>query len=190
MNTPNHYAGNQNRHESMHFPKGGLMGEELKSVFEASHCSSRKLPRFLLLDDDPALLNALSDTIEFHLGPLTLDVSDSGIKALDLVRVNAYDAMILDVNMPNMNGLEFLNVVKQLRPNTPLFVLMMSAHADDRLMARAFEAGASDFIAKPFDRDKFVSAVKHGLKLSRQSIAIKHDERQLMHTTQTAAMSV
>jgi DNA-binding NtrC family response regulator len=93
-----------------------------------------------------------------------------------------------DTIMPNMNGLEFLTAVKRLQPDTP--VLLISAHADDALMARAFEAGASDFIAKPFDRDKFVSAVRYSLELSRQSIAIKHDEGQLIHTNQTGAMAL
>jgi CheY-like chemotaxis protein len=115
------------------------MVEEFKSASEASHCSSHKLSRLLLLDDDPALLSALSDTIEFRLGPLMLDAVDSGTRALDLLRANRYDAMIIDVNMPNMNGFEFLAVAKQLRPNIP--VLMISAHADDVVREKALAAG-------------------------------------------------
>lgn len=125
------------------------------------------LSRLLLVDDDTALLTALADTIEFHLGPVLFDVCDSGAKALGLVRANRYDAIIVDMNMPNMSGLEFLVVVKQLRRDIP--VLMISGHASEALIASALEAGASDFIPKPFDRNKIVSAVKHSLELSRSS---------------------
>jgi two-component system chemotaxis response regulator CheY len=111
------------------------------------------------VDDDPALLAALSATIEFHLGPLLLDVCDSGTKALDLIRANRYDAIIVDMNMPNMNGLRFLVLVKQLRREIP--VLMISADANEALIARALEAGASHFIPKPFDRDTLLCAVRH-----------------------------
>jgi DNA-binding NtrC family response regulator len=61
-----------------------------------------------------------------------------------------------------MNGLQFLTAVKDLRPHTP--VLLMSAHADEAIIARALEAGASEFIPKPFDRDHIVSAVRHTLE--------------------------
>lgn len=74
-----------------------------------------------------------------------------------------------------MNGLEFLAVVKQLRPD--IRVLMISGHANEALIARAFDAGASDFISKPFDRDRFVSAVRHGLELSRSIDSRKGGEQ-------------
>jgi DNA-binding NarL/FixJ family response regulator len=162
MNIPNNDAWNPRRNQSMYLTEGGVMVEESHSVSEASSCSTRKLSRLLLVDDDPALRDALSDTIKFHLGPLILDASDSGTKALDLVRANGYDVMIVDMNMPNMNGLQFLTAVKDLRPHTP--VLLMSAHADEAIIARALEAGASEFIPKPFDRDHIVAAVRHTLE--------------------------
>src|SRR5688500_12643498 len=117
MNRPNNDAWNPRRDHSMYSTEGCVMVEESKCVAEASDCSTRKLSRLLLVDDDPALLDALSDTIELHLGPVSLDVSNSGTKALDLVRANRYDAMIVDVNMPNMNGLQFLTAVKYLQPH-------------------------------------------------------------------------
>lgn len=130
--------------------------------------ASHGLIRLLLVDDDTALLAALSDTIQFHLGPLTLETADSGTVALDLVRSYSYDAVVVDVNMPNMTGLEFLAAVKKLRPN--LRILMISGYANEALIASALEAGAADVISKPFEREKFVSAVKRGLELSRSSM--------------------
>lgn len=136
----------------------------------------------LLVDDDPALLDALSGTLESRLRHITLDTCDSAAKALNLVRGKGYDTIIIDVNMPDMNGLQLLTEVKQLRPETP--VLMISAHADKAVMGQALAAGATDFIAKPFDRDKFVKAVRHGVWLSRlQSIAVNLQERHRKTST-------
>jgi len=138
------------------------MVKESKSFSEARHSSTGRRSRLLLVDDDRALLDALSSTIEFHLRPLLLDACDTGAKALDLAKANGYDAMIVDVNMPNMNGLELLCAVKHLQPHTS--VLLISAHTDEATIARALEGGASEFIPKPFDRDQIVSAVRHTLE--------------------------
>lgn len=119
----------------------------------------------LLVDDDPALLDALWGTMDMRFGHYTLDVCDSGARGLELVKQQHYDTIIVDVNMPNMNGFEFLTEVKQVQPEVP--VLMITAHADKTMMARAFEGGAADFIPKPFDRDDIVQAVRRGLDLSR-----------------------
>jgi two-component system, NtrC family, nitrogen regulation response regulator NtrX len=163
MNIPNNDAWNPRRNQSMRSTEGGVMVEDAK---DASR-STPSISRLLLIDDDTALLTALSAIIEFHLGPVRFDTCDSGTKALDLVRANRYDAIIVDMNMPSMSGLEFLVAVKQLRRDIP--VLMISGHANDALIASALEAGASDFIPKPFDRNQIVSAVRHGLELSRSS---------------------
>ena len=130
----------------------------------------------LLVDDDPALLEAFSGTLEARFGHFSLDTCESGAKALELAKRQNYDTIIVDVNMPDMNGFELLTEVKQLQPQTP--VLMITGHADRTMMAKAFEGGAADFIPKPFDRDDLVHAVRRGLELSRlQSVAVKLEGR-------------
>ncbi len=152
------------------------MVDQSANLTQRGSSAMRGLSHLLLVDDDPALLDALSGTLESRLKHIELDTCDSGTKALDLVRVKGYDTIIVDVNMPNMNGLQVLTAVKQLRPETP--ILMITAHADHGVMAKALAAGATDFIAKPFDREEFVRAVRHGLGLSRlQSIAVNLEER-------------
>jgi CheY-like chemotaxis protein len=143
MNIPNNDAWNPRRNQSMSSTEGGVMVEDAKDA-SRSRPSTGHVSRLLLIDDDTALLTALSAIIEFHLGPVRFDTCDSGTKALDLVRANRYDAIIVDMNMPSMSGLEFLVAVKQLRRDIP--VLMISGHANDALIASALEAGASDFI--------------------------------------------
>jgi DNA-binding NtrC family response regulator len=130
----------------------------------------------LLVDDDPALLDALSGTLQARFGHFTLDTCESGTQALELAKQRPYDTIIVDVNMPQMNGLQFLAEVKQVQPKTP--VLMITAHANRTLMARALDGGAADFIPKPFEREDVVQAVRRGLELSRlQSVARKLEGR-------------
>lgn len=148
----------------------------MEKATEATQHPVRDLSHVLLVDDDPALLDALSGTLNARLGHYTLDACDSGVRALELLKEQQYDTIILDVKMPNMNGFELLTEVKQVQPQVP--VLMIAADADKTVMERAFEEGAADFIPKPFDRDDVVQAVRRGLDLSRlQSKAAKLEGR-------------
>lgn len=152
------------------------MSGQSPNLIQQDPSAARGLAHLLLVDDDPALLDALSGTLESRLRHIKVDTCDSGAKAVELVRGRGYDTIIVDVNMPNMDGLQLLTAVKQLRPETP--VLVITAHAHRGIMAKAFEAGATDFIAKPFDRDEFVRAVRHGVGLSRlQAVAVHLQER-------------
>lgn len=122
------------------------------------------LSRLLLVDDDQALLDALSGTLKARFGHFSLDTCDSGVKALDLAKRQHYDTIIVDVNMPRMNGFEVLAAVKKLQPQTP--VLLISGHADEAMMVRAIEEGASAVLPKPFDREEFVQTVRRTLQVS------------------------
>ena len=123
------------------------------------------LSRLLIVDDDPALLDALSGTLDARFSHFSLDTCDSGARALDLAKHQRYDTIIVDVNMPGMSGFDVLTAVKALQPQTP--VLLMTAHADETMMAKAFEEGAAAFIPKPFDRAHLVNAARLGVELSR-----------------------
>jgi DNA-binding NtrC family response regulator len=138
--------------------------------------SLQQRSHLLLVDDDQALLNALSGTLEARFGHFSLDTSDSGAKALELAKRKHYDTIILDVNMPNVDGFEVLAVVKKLQPQTP--VLLISGHADATMMEKAIEKGATELIAKPFDRENFVLSVRRSLALSDAQSAARRGLQQ------------
>jgi CheY-like chemotaxis protein len=121
--------------------------------------------RLLLVDDDPALLLALSGTLHNRLDDCTIDACESGMQALELVKIRHYDTIISDVTMPGMNGWQFLRAVKRCRGDTPVF--LMSGNAGPVVRTQALESGAVGFFAKPFDRDAFVATVRKGLELFR-----------------------
>ena len=150
--------------------------EDTQEQRRVSHASSR----LLLVDDDPALLEALSGTLQNRLGHYTLHTSQTGMKALECVKASPYDAIITDWNMPGMSGLQLLEAVKQVRPQTP--VVLISGHADQTLIAQALQAGATDFITKPIDRDIFLHSIRRALNLSRLQLLLARQEALIRRT--------
>jgi len=150
----------------------------------------RDLPpsRLLLVDDDPALLLALSGTLQNRLDPCTIDACESAVQALEFVKAHTYATIISDVTMPDMNGWQFLRAVKQSRADTPVF--LMSGNPDPVVMKNALNAGASGFFAKPFDRDELVATVRHGMEIFRLNRMIALQDTLLRRAQSHHAMLV
>ncbi|PYO90902.1 MAG: hypothetical protein DMD66_01295, partial [Gemmatimonadetes bacterium] len=104
--------------------------------------------RVLLVDDDPALLEALPEALRLRMSALTVDTADSAAAALDRIADRDYDAIVTDIKMPGMDGLALLAEIRGRRPDTPIV-----------MMVHALRAGAYDFIQKPIDRDYFVASL-------------------------------
>jgi FixJ family two-component response regulator len=134
----------------------------------------------LLIDDDPSLLDALSDALRLRLGHFTVDTCETSTKALNCVKAKRYDAIISDVNMPGIHGLELLTLLRQARPTTP--VVIISGHADHAFLTRAFQAGAADFSAKPIDREAFMQSIRRALNISRLRVALERQEALIIRT--------
>ncbi|HTK88122.1 MAG TPA: response regulator [Nitrospiraceae bacterium] len=138
------------------------------------HCQAH----LLLVDDDPVLLEALSGTLQNRLTNFTLDTCETGMKALECVAVKHYDTIISDVNMPGMNGLQFMIRAREVQPQTP--VVLLSGHADRALISKAIDAGAADYIAKPIERDMFLRTLKQTLNISRLRFALRHRQANII----------
>jgi CheY-like chemotaxis protein len=80
-------------------------------------------PRILVVDDDPALLKALPETVRLRLDGVDVDTCDSAPEALERVRRTDYDVIVSDIKMPGMDGLALLAEIKQLRPSTPTLLI-------------------------------------------------------------------
>src|SRR6266699_5173308 len=80
------------------------------------HASQMHPPHILIVDDDPALLQALPQTVSLRLPQAPVDTSDSAHRALELIRAQDYDTIVSDIKMPGMDGLELLTKVHELRP--------------------------------------------------------------------------
>jgi CheY-like chemotaxis protein len=110
--------------------------------------------RVLIVDDEPDVEALFRQQFrrEVRAGDYTLDFALSGAAALEKLGEGTGEQIILlvsDINMPGMSGLELLPVVKQRRPDLPVF--MISAYGDDNTVSAALSRGASKFLTKPVD---------------------------------------
>lgn len=120
------------------------------------------ISQILLVDDDPALLQALSCTLPIHIPGIKVDLAASAFNALDRIQRCDYDAIISDIMMPGLDGLELLDQIKALRPSTP--TLLITGHLDPALLQKAMDAGAYDFIQKPIDRLFLIGALNRAIQ--------------------------
>jgi CheY-like chemotaxis protein len=119
-------------------------------------------PRILVVDDDATLLQAIHGTFELRLPEVNVDTCESGVRVMEHINARDYGAIICDMNMPVMNGLQVLRELKQVRPWTPF--LLMTGNDREDLVAEAAKAGAYDFIKKPVNRDMLVLSVQRALE--------------------------
>ena len=107
------------------------------------------MKKILVVDDSALMRRVLCDIIESDKNLKVVDKATNGLEALDLIKKNSYDAVVLDVNMPKMNGLELLKALRKDK----IAVRIMMASTDTREGAQttldALELGALDFVHKP-----------------------------------------
>lgn len=107
---------------------------------------AEKFPTVLLVEDDPQLGPMLKDSLE--LKNYRVDLETRAERALLLFRAAKYDVMVVDVILPEMNGLDLAKEIRKTDYTTP--ILFMSARDDDKDMIHAFCSGGDDYIVKPF----------------------------------------
>jgi len=105
----------------------------------------------LVVDDSRVVRKVARRMLEQH--GFTVMEAEDGARALDAVRAHMPDAVLLDWNMPIMNGIEFLRALRlEFGPDRPP-VLFCTTESEISFVERAIEAGAQEFIMKPFDED-------------------------------------
>ena len=119
----------------------------------------------LIIDDDPALLEALPRTLQLRMAGIKVETCDSAVAALERLEAQDYDAIVSDIKMPGMDGLALLAAIRERRPSTPM--LLITGHGEEDLAHRAREGGAYDYISKPIDRDYLVASLARAIRMRR-----------------------
>ncbi|MCC2639770.1 MAG: Sigma-54 dependent DNA-binding response regulator [Nitrospira sp.] len=117
----------------------------------------------LIVDDEVSILNSLSSILEDE--GYEVNVAKSGIEALRLCAANPPELMMLDIWMPEMDGLETLRRLRELVPH--MQVMMMSGHGSIETAVKAIKLGAYDYIEKPLSLENVTLRVKHALDQHR-----------------------
>ncbi len=113
-------------------------------------------PRILVVDDEPAVRQALARALALERYDVAL--AADAAEALVLLAARGYDAIVLDVLMPNMSGLELCKRIRDAGDRTPVLMLTARDAIDDRVAG--LDAGADDYLAKPFALRELMARVR------------------------------
>ncbi|MEA3018019.1 MAG: two-component system, OmpR family, operon response regulator KdpE [Sphingomonadales bacterium] len=120
--------------------------------------------RILLVEDDPALLSILSAAIGF--GGFTSDSVKTGLEALKAFERGGFDAVLMDLGLPDMDGGEVLTA---LRGTSDIPIIVVSGRGTERDKIQALDLGADDYIAKPFLPGELLARLRAALRRHRRS---------------------
>jgi DNA-binding response OmpR family regulator len=116
--------------------------------------------RLLLIEDEQSLADALSKGLK-HQG-YVVDIAMDGEEGLDLADVHEYDLLILDLNLPGLDGLEVLQCLKTGNPS--LLILILTARISPQERVSGLDLGADDYLIKPFHFDELCARVRSLLR--------------------------
>ncbi len=125
----------------------------------------------LVVDDSRLIRKMLSKQLERV--DYKTDTAEDGENALKLIERNAYDAVLLDIVMPGIDGLETLKKIRKAHTVTDLPVIMVTSKDDSQAIVDALNLGANDYITKPVDRAVVLARLNTHLTLKRNSKALE-----------------
>ncbi|MCO4754367.1 MAG: sigma-54-dependent Fis family transcriptional regulator [Bacteriovoracaceae bacterium] len=116
--------------------------------------------KVLVVDDDKVLQQSVKQALEFH--HFNVDVADNGKEAVNAVYREKYDLVVMDVNMPEMDGIEALGEIKKHDPS--IIVLVLTAYSNVSDAVKAVKEGAFNYLEKPITSENLVALIKRALK--------------------------
>lgn len=132
----------------------------------------------ILIDDDVDLIQALQQA--FELEDMSVQSFRNPLKALKAIRADFDGAIVTDVRMPEMDGLDLFKKIQAIDPKIP--VIVMTGHADVPMVLSSLRDGVFDFLAKPVSTDQLISSVRRGCE-TRTLILENRRLRDLTHLT-------
>jgi two-component system KDP operon response regulator KdpE len=117
----------------------------------------------LVVDDELSIRRALHTTLE-NLGFRTVEAA-RGEEALSLVRTTTFDVVLLDINMPGITGVDTCRTMRRMFPRIPILMLTVRDSEDDKV--EALDAGADDYITKPFQLRELTARMRAAMRWSR-----------------------
>lgn len=116
--------------------------------------------KVLVVDDDKVLQDSVKQALEFH--HFDVDTADNGKEAVQAVYGQKYDLVVMDVNMPEMDGIEALIEIK--KHDSSMIVLILTAYSNVSDAVKAVKEGAFNYLEKPITTDNLVALIKRALK--------------------------
>ena len=130
--------------------------------------------KVLVVDDNKDFCRNVEDILE--LRGYTVHTAYNGFKALEIVRQNEIEIVLLDIKMPVMNGVETFMKIKELTPEIP--VIMMTAYAVEELIQESLSEGVFGVLHKPLDFDKLFVLIEHAINTEKGSMILVADDNE------------
>lgn len=117
------------------------------------------MAHILVIDDEKAIRNTLKEILEYEKHRVSL--AANGLEGLELLKKESFDALLLDIKMEGMDGMEVLEQVSKDYPDLP--VVMISGHGTVDTAVKAIKMGAFDFIEKPLDLNRLLITLRNAM---------------------------
>lgn len=117
------------------------------------------MSKILVIDDERSIRNTLKDILEYE--KYEVDLAEDGKKGLEMVKQTEYDIILCDIKMPGMDGIEVLEQLSTLAPDSP--VVMISGHGNIDTAVESIKKGAYDFIEKPLDLNRLLITIRNAM---------------------------
>ncbi len=127
------------------------------------------MAKILIIDDERAIRNTLKDILSFENH--SVDLAEDGLAGIKLTEDNTYDLIFCDIKMPQMDGIEVLEILHENIPEVP--VVMISGHGTIETAVEAIKKGAFDFISKPLDLNRIMITLRNALDKSNLILETK-----------------
>jgi DNA-binding NtrC family response regulator len=133
------------------------------------------MTRILVIDDERSIRNTLKDILEFE--KYEVQTAENGLEGLSLIKTNTFDIVFCDIKMPQMDGIEVLEKIKNIKADLP--VIMISGHGSIDTAVETIKKGAFDFIEKPLDLNRILITIKNATDKSELITKTKELEQQV-----------
>jgi DNA-binding NtrC family response regulator len=134
----------------------------------------------IIIDDEKEICESIKMILEYE--GYGVDFSTNSLEGIEKITDNQFSALLLDIQMPEMNGFEVIKKVKEMNP--ALSVIIISAHGSIENAIKATKLGAFDFIEKPVDRDKLLLSVRNAVDQTNLILENKEIKRSLSGSDQ------
>jgi len=122
--------------------------------------------RVLVVEDEAKVAHFISTGLEEEEG-YTIDVAPDGKKGLDLLKQVTYDIVLLDLMIPEVNGLQLLKTMRDWGINTPVLIITAKSSKED--VVKGLDTGSDDYLTKPFSFDELLARIRALLRRSRKT---------------------
>ena len=121
------------------------------------------MKRLLIVDDSKLMRDMVAACLR-PLGSVSFEFAASGLEAIERLALAGYDLVVLDLNMPDVGGIEVIEFVRSQDQLRALPILVVTTRGDETSKTRVLEAGASGFLAKPFAPPQILDEVRRLLE--------------------------